>query len=53
MPSASRRGGWGGGCLASARWRRRNRGEAAESEEGDVTLDLLLKHLDTTLAIYI
>jgi len=32
--------------------RKRHRGEAAESE-GGVTLDLLLKHPNATLAIYI
>jgi hypothetical protein len=31
----------------------RHRGEVAESEEGDVIPDLLLKHLDATLAIYV
>jgi hypothetical protein len=31
----------------------RHRGEVAESEEGDVTLDLLLKHPDVTLGTYI
>jgi hypothetical protein len=33
--------------------RRRHRGEAAESEEGDAILDLFLKHPNTTLATYI
>jgi hypothetical protein len=33
--------------------RRRHHGEAAASEEGDITHDLFLKHLDTTLATYI
>jgi hypothetical protein len=32
---------------------RRHQGEAAESEDGDATPNLLLKHPDTTLAIYI
>jgi hypothetical protein len=32
--------------------RRRHRGEAAEGEEGDATPNLLLKHPNTTLAIY-
>jgi hypothetical protein len=31
----------------------RHRGEVAESEEGDVTPDLLLKHPNTTLGTYI
>jgi hypothetical protein len=35
------------------RRRMRHRGEIAESEEGDVTPDLLLKHSDATLATYI
>jgi hypothetical protein len=34
-------------------WRRKSRGEAAESEEGNATLDLLSKHLDVTLATYV
>jgi hypothetical protein len=33
--------------------RRRNLDEAVESDEGDRTPNLLLKHTDTTLAIYI
>jgi hypothetical protein len=33
--------------------RRRHRGEAAEGKEGDATLDLLLKHSDTTFITYI
>jgi hypothetical protein len=32
---------------------RRHQGEAAESEEGDATPDLLLKYPDTILATYI
>jgi hypothetical protein len=35
------------------RRRRRHRGEAAEDEKGDATPDLLLKHSDVTLAIYV
>ena len=42
----------GGGRLANTR-RRRHRGKAAESEKGDATADLLLKHRDTTLATYV
>jgi hypothetical protein len=37
-----------GGCPAGAE--RRHRGEAAESEEGNATPDLLLKHPDATHA---
>jgi hypothetical protein len=33
--------------------RRRHQGEAVEGEEVDATPDLLLKHLDTTLATYV
>jgi len=33
--------------------RRRHQGEAAEGEEGNATLDLLLKHLDAILATYV
>ena len=33
--------------------RRRHRGEATKIEEGDATLDLLLKHLDATLTTYV
>jgi hypothetical protein len=33
--------------------RRRHQDEAVESEEGDAIPDLLLKHPDTTLAIYV
>jgi hypothetical protein len=47
------RGRGGGGCPAGARRRRKHQGEAAESEEGDATSDLLLKHPDATLATYI
>jgi hypothetical protein len=32
---------------------RRHQSEAAESEEGDATPDILLKHTDTTLATYV
>jgi hypothetical protein len=32
--------------------RRRHQGETAENKVGDATPDLLLKYLDTTLAIY-
>jgi hypothetical protein len=44
---------WGGSniCPASAE-KRRYRGKAAEGEERDTTPDLLLKHSDATLAIY-
>jgi hypothetical protein len=52
MSLALRRGGGGVRCAAGA-GRRRNRGEVAESEEKNVTPDLLLKHSDTTLATYI
>ena len=52
-PPASRRGGGGGGCPAGAGRRSKNRGEAAESEEGDATPDLLSKHPDATLATYV
>ena len=33
--------------------RRRQRDKAAESKDGDATLDLLLKHLDATFATYV
>jgi hypothetical protein len=33
--------------------RRRHQGEVAESEDGDVTPNLLLKHLDATFVTYI
>jgi hypothetical protein len=33
--------------------RRRHQGEATESEEGDATRDLLLKHPDAAFAIYV
>jgi hypothetical protein len=42
-----------GGCPADARRRRRHRGVAAEGEEEDATLNLLLRHSDTTLATYV
>ena len=42
----------GGGCPTSAR-RRRHRGETAESEDGDATPDLLLKHPGATLTTYV
>jgi hypothetical protein len=45
--------GRGGGCPAGAGRRRRHRGVATNSEEGDATPDLLLKHPDATLAIYV
>jgi hypothetical protein len=51
MSPVSRRRGGGGGCLADAE--RRYRGEAVESEKGDATPDLLLKHPDKTLAAYV
>jgi hypothetical protein len=41
------------GCPAVAGRRRRHRDEAAEGEEGDATPDLLIKHLDVTLAIFV
>jgi hypothetical protein len=40
-------------CIAGAGRRRRHKGKAIESEEGDATLDLLLKHPDATLATYV
>jgi hypothetical protein len=43
---------WGGGCPTGAR-RRRHRGMATNSEEGDAIPDLLLKHSDATLATYV
>jgi hypothetical protein len=39
--------------LKRRRRRMRYQGEATESEEGDATSDLLLKHPDATLATYI
>jgi hypothetical protein len=60
MSLASRRGGCGGtrlhlwfGCSAGAGKRRRHRGEIAEGEERDATLDLLLKYPNVTLVTYI
>jgi hypothetical protein len=44
---------WGGGCPAGAERRRRHRGMATNSEEGDATPDLLLKYSDATLATYV
>jgi len=41
------------GCPAGTRRRRRQRGKAAEDEERDATFNLLLKHLDATLTIYV
>jgi hypothetical protein len=38
---------------AGAGRRRRQRGMVVESEEGDATLDLLLKHPDVTLVTYV
>jgi hypothetical protein len=42
----------GSGCLAGVE-RRRHRGEVAEGEEGDATLDLLLEYSDATLTTYV
>jgi hypothetical protein len=54
MSLASRRERGGDGCPTSTgRRRRRHQGEAAEGEEGDATLDLLLKHSDVTLTTYV
>jgi hypothetical protein len=65
MSPSSRREGGGDRCLAGVRTRRRYRGEttekerrrhrdeAAEGEEKDAILDLLLKHSNTTLATYV
>jgi hypothetical protein len=39
--------------LAGVGRRRRHRDEAAESEDGDATHDLLLKHPDATFITYI
>jgi hypothetical protein len=52
LPASRRRGG-GGGCPARAAGRRGHRDEATESDEGDATSDLLLKHPDTILATYV
>jgi hypothetical protein len=38
---------------AAAGRRRRHGGEAAGSKEGDATPDLLLKHLNATVATYV
>jgi hypothetical protein len=51
LPTSRREGG-GSGCLAGV-VRRRHRDKAVEDEEKDATLDLLLKHLNATLAIYV
>jgi hypothetical protein len=45
--------GRGNGYPADAGRRRRHRGEIAESESGDATPDLLLRHPNTTLATYV
>ena len=45
--------GRGGGCPVNAGRRRRHQSEATEGEEGDATHNLLLKHSDETLIIYV
>ena len=45
--------GRGGGYPLTGVGMRRHRGNAAESEKGDATPDLLVKHLDATLATYV
>ena len=50
---ASRSGGGGDRCPDGAGKRRKHRGKAVEGEEGDATLDLLLKQPYETFATYI
>jgi hypothetical protein len=52
VTSIEKRERGGGRCPAGVR-RRRHRCEAAEGEEGDAALGLLLKYSDATLSTYV
>jgi hypothetical protein len=53
VTSIEKRGKWDDGCLAGARGGRDTDARQQKSKEGDATSDLLLKHPDASLAIYV